>query len=299
MGKRLKVLIVGLPLFAERLQKDLSSFDKENTYYWLNTYYNKLDKIKARLLIPTVDVVYSINGTLGKSRVFDLALKKNKKLMMTWVGTDVTKSKQIANPSLDYLNKAYHFCEVSWIQEELRDMNIEARILNFFNFTKDIPYVFPSNKTLSILSYVASGREEYYGYSKLMAVAKAHPDVNFTIVGSEGLDDVLDNVSFLGWVDNMPELMDKHHACARLVEHDGLSGFVLESLLKARQVIYSEPLNFTLRAQNKDTLIEKIEFLKNQLKSGTSLENKEGRDFVQTTFNREKILGELIQEFKR
>lgn len=298
MGKRLKVLIVGLPLFAERLQADLSSYDKENSYYWLNTYYSKWDKIRARFLIPKVDVVYSINGTLGKSRVFDLALQKNKKLMMTWVGTDVTKSKQITLPNSDYLNKAHHYCEVSWIQEELKEMNIEAKILNFFNFDKNVPYVFPVDKTLSILTYIADGREEYYGYSKLMATAKALPDVRFTVVGTKGLDDTLDNVQFLGWVDNMPEIVDKHHACARLVEHDGLSGFVLESLLKARQVIYSEPLNHTLHAQNQKALIEKVELLKKQLASGYNLENTDGRDFVQKTFNREKILQELIQEFR-
>lgn len=298
MGKGLKVLIVGLPLFAERLKNDLKAYDPDNSYYWLNTYYNKWDKIRARFLIPKVDVVYSINGTLGKSRVFDLALQKDKKLMMTWVGTDVTKSKKIKSPNLEYLNKAHHYCEVSWIQDELKEMKIEARILNFFNFKKDIPFEQPSSKELSVLSYMAKGREEYYGYSKLIAAAKAHPDVNFTVVGSEGLNESLKNVSFLGWVNNMPELMNQHHVCARLVEHDGLSGFVLESLMKARQVIYSEPLEHTIQAKNEQELIDRINELKNRLQLENGLVNIEGRKFVQESFNQDEILGNLIKEFK-
>jgi len=75
----MRILIVGIPLFSERLQKEISEFDTDNTYIYLNTYYNTLDRVKAFFLIPFVDVVISINGTVTKSKVFDLALLFKKK----------------------------------------------------------------------------------------------------------------------------------------------------------------------------------------------------------------------------
>ena len=34
MGKRLKIVVIGLPLFAKRIVKDLSEFDKENKEFY-------------------------------------------------------------------------------------------------------------------------------------------------------------------------------------------------------------------------------------------------------------------------
>ena len=128
---KMKVLIVGLPLFAERLKNDLTEYDSSNKYYFLNTYYNKWDRVKALFLIPRVDVVYSINGTLGTSRVFDLTLKLKKKLMIAWVGTDVLKAKKLKEVNQLFLEKAEHYCEVDWIKKELVELNINAKSFEF------------------------------------------------------------------------------------------------------------------------------------------------------------------------
>ena len=120
----MRILLVGLPYFTERLYHDLVAFDKENKYYRLDTYYSKKDRLKALLLIPFIDVVYSINGTLGKSRAINLALKKKKRVMMTWVGTDVSKAKLLANVNQSFVRNVEHYCEVDWIQEELKELNI-------------------------------------------------------------------------------------------------------------------------------------------------------------------------------
>jgi hypothetical protein len=299
MGKRsMKILIVGLPLFAEKLCQDLKNFDPHNQYYWLNTYYNKWHKIIARILIPKVDVIYSINGTLGKSRVFDLALAKNKKLMMTWVGTDVTKSKKIRTPNEEYLQKAHHFCEVSWIKDELKEMNIDAGILNFFNFKTQLNAEYPAGTKLKVLSYMAQNREDYYGYEKLMSAAKSFPNVDFTIIGTNGKNEKLSNVKFLGWVDNVSDLMEQHHVCLRLVEHDGLSGFILEALYKKRHVIYSEKLNHTVHVKSETDLHNALDNFKKKLDQQKLEANLQGKKFVEKSFNTDKILSELIEEFK-
>ena len=294
----MRVLIVGLPLFAERLQKDLSEFDPSNKYYCLNTYYDKKDRIKALFLIPRVDVIYSINGTLDKSRVFDLAFKLNKKVMMTWVGTDVTKTKQLSDVNQTYLKRAEHYCEVEWIQEELKELNIDAEILNFFNFRDEKPSVVENGDQFQVLTYISKNREKYYGWDEIMSAARKHSDITFTVVGTDGLEDAPANVKCLGWVKDMDALFEKAHCTIRFVEHDGLSGFVLESLFRGKQVLYSEPLKNCVQVNSAAEISTALTDLKEKYTNGDALLNTEGIAYVKENFNREYILNRLIEKFK-
>jgi hypothetical protein len=294
----MRVLIVGLPYFTENLVRDLRAFDSDNTYYRLDTYYNKKDRLKALLLIPRVDVVYSINGALDKSRVFDWAFFWKKKVMMTWVGTDVTKAKKLEAPNTTYLNKSHHYCEVNWIQEELKSLNINAKILNFFNFSELKPAQMPNDKKLKVLTYISKDREAYYGWSQVIEAARACPMIEFTVVGTEGINEWPENVQCKGWVDNMPELFEKHHATIRFVEHDGLSGFVLESLLRGKHVLYSQPLNHCVHVNNTESMINALKELSDVNESGKLSVNESGASFVADNFNREKIFSDLIAEMK-
>ena len=294
----MRILIVGLPLFAERLQKDLSEFDPSNKYYCLNTYYDKKDRIKALFLIPRVDVIYSINGTLDKSRVFDLAFKLNKKVMMTWVGTDVTKTKQLSEVNQTYLNRAEHYCEVEWIQEELKELNIDAEILNFFNFKDEKPSAVEKGDQFQVLTYISKNREKYYGWDEIMSAAQEHKDIAFTVVGTDGLEDAPENVNCLGWVKDMDALFEKAHCTIRFVEHDGLSGFVLESLFRGKQVLYSEPLKNCIHVKSTSEISDALGRLKEKYSNDEPLFNTEGIKYVKDNFNREYILNRLIEKFK-
>lgn len=293
---RKKALIVGLPLFAERLQKDLAEFDKENQFYCLNTYYSRKDRLKAFFLIPFVSTVYSINGSLDKSRVFDWAFFWKKKVMMTWVGTDVTKAKKLDKINQKYLNKAQHYCEVDWIQKELKELSIDAEILNFFNFKESLEVGKDDLKEIRVLSYISKNREEYYGWSKIIQAARENPEVSFDIVGTDKNDDLPKNVTVHGWVNNMQEFFDKSNVTVRLVDHDGLSGFVLESLYRGKQVIYSEPLEHTKYSKSSEEINAILKQFVEEKREGNSLLNKKGSDFVKIHFNKDVILSKLIEE---
>jgi len=296
----MRVLIVGLPLFAERLKNDLQDFDEDNSYYFLDTYYNKRDRFKALFLIPFVDVVYSINGALDKSRVFDLAFKMNKKVMMTWVGTDVIKAKRLNKINQTYLKKAHHYCEVDWIKKELTELKINAQVLNFFNFEKEFKMTFPvSEGKLKVLSYISKGREEYYGWNEILNASNEFPNVEFVIVGTDRNEGVPENLKCLGWVEDMGPLFEECHCTIRFVEHDGLSGFVLESLFRGKHVIYSEPLDYCLNVRSSKDVNDEIRSLELMLKEGSLKVNMAGHDFVQKNFNRKAILTRLIKEMKK
>ena len=294
MGKR--IIIVGLPLFAKRLSQDLKSFDPSLKVTALDTYYNKKDKIKALFLIPFCSVVYSINGTTSKSRVFDLAFFFKKKVMMTWVGTDVTKAIKNQNRIQKYIDRAEHYCEVQWIQTELKEtLDIDAEILNFFNFNNSKSTDFPAlNKGLNVLSYIAKNREEYYGLPTILELAKNFPNVKFDVVGTDGKDlEQAPNLTYHGWVEDMQPLFEKAHVTVRLIEHDGLSGFVLESLFNKKYVLYSNSLEGVLHVENKQDAVTALGDLNKQLQEQSLTANEAGAKYIKNHFMHQQIMANL------
>ena len=76
MSKEYRVHFVGLPSFAAKIAEQLSEFDPENTYKSYNTYYSKKELIKCLLNFNKADLIYSMNGSLLRSGIFDKAIRK-------------------------------------------------------------------------------------------------------------------------------------------------------------------------------------------------------------------------------
>jgi hypothetical protein len=298
MGKPLKIVILGLPLFGERLAAHLSSFDPENSYSFLNTYYSKWDKFRSFFMIPRADAVFSINGSLVTSGAFDRTLKSKVPLIMNWVGTDVLLAEEAkANASYrkDYLEMAHHFCEVNWIREELEPLGINAKIVNFASFDKQFELKMPSSEKLTVLTYIPSVRSDFYGIEMILETARELTEVDFLIAGTEALEyqPLPSNVRALGWVKNMDEVYDRAHVSIRIPEHDGLSTFILESLARGKQVIYKYAFDHCRKAVSKEELLNELRLMKDEFISGNMKLNSGGASFIASEFNREKILGEL------
>lgn len=296
----MRVLITGLPLFSDRLCRELSAFDPDNRYYRLDTYYSRFDQLKALFMLPFVDVVYSINGTVQKSRVFDLAFKLNKKVVMNWVGTDVVKALNTQNPNQNYIKKAIHLCEVDWIKDELETIRIHAEILNFAVFETKFDAEVP-NEPFTVLSYIPGNRSVFYGINELRELAVDFPDIRFLIAGATGdeLGELPANIKPLGWVKNMDEVFNSSHVCLRFPEHDGLSNFILESLARGKQVLYKYNFpNCHYSPEVKD-LKHNLTQIKKQFDDGDLKLNEAGIIYIQKNFNRETILDGLVSKLKQ
>lgn len=302
MGRRRKIIIVGLPLFAQRLAKQLSEFDSDSKYIHLDTYYNKWHKIKALFLIPRADLIYSINGSVTRGRVFDLALKKKVPVIMNWVGTDVLKSLEAYRAGTyvqEYISSATHFCEVNWIRQELKEMGIEAKVVNFASFDRQFELKEADANQLTVLNYIPESRQDFYGLNEIIKAAEELPDIMFLVAGSSSSErSIPANMKFLGWVDDMDRVYQNVHVCIRFTKHDGLSNFVLEALARGKQVIYNNHFDYCHFAANTTDLIDKLVALKTKLEQNTSLINKTGAEFVSKEFNREKILSEVKQNIE-
>lgn len=298
----MRVIIVGLPLFAERLRDELSAFDESATYIHLNTYYRKWDKLKAWFLIPGADIVYSINGTLSSSGVFDRALKLGKKVVMHWVGTDVLSAKKAVkeNTALDfYRKKAIHFCEVDWIQDELLEIGVKAEKVNIAVFEKEYELRNPSG-SFCVLTYIPPNRSDFYGLNELRQLAFSFPKINFIIAGtSPGIfENLPENVELLGWVKDMNPVFDRAHVCLRYPEHDGLSFFVLEALARGKQVMYRYSFPHCHSADSIEELRKILASLVKRFDEGDSLINSEGAQLVINEYNRKKVLSTLSNRLK-
>jgi hypothetical protein len=299
MGKPLKIIIVGLPLFAERLANSLSEFDTANRYTFLNTYYSKRDKLKARFLIPGADLLFSINGSVVTSGVFDLAIRKKVPIIMNWVGTDVLLASDAiksGNFRQDYISYAQHFCEVGWIQEELKEIGIEAEIVNFASFDKHFELKIPTSERYTVLTYIPKSRSDFYQPELFLRVAKRFPEIDFLIAGTDAAEyePLPDNVNALGWVSNMDALYEKVHACVRIPEHDGLSTFILEGLARGKDVFYKYQFDHCFEVSDEELFSQTLTGRYNDFKEGSWKPNVKGANFIATDFNREKILGDLV-----
>lgn len=300
----MRVVIVGLPLFAERLASALGDYDPENTFIHLDTYYRKADQLKALWHIRRADCIVSINGSIVTSRVFDLAFKKNVPLIMNWVGTDVLKSTKAfkeGNFNQHYIDKATHFCEVGWIQDELKEIGINADVVNFAAFRKKFELKKVESQQLTVLSYIPNKRSDFYGMPTMIRMAEQLPSVQFLIVGTEGSEyqPLPSNLKALGWVENMDDIYDQTHLCVRFTEHDGLSNFILESLARGKQVIYRNPFDHCKHCPDEEQVLGQIQEFETALKNGSDLLNPEGAQFIRDQFNVKVILGGFLKRIKQ
>lgn len=299
----MKVIIVGLPLFAKRLAENLQRFDPSSKYIHLDTYYSKWDKIRAFFHLRSADCVFSINGTLGRSALFDRALNRKIPVVMNWVGSDVSAAVEMymaGRHNEQYRRQAVHYCEVEWIRTELAEAGIEAEIVNFAAFDRRFEAKQPTGDRLQVLSYISEATAQFYGIESFLALARQFPEADFTIVGATGenYQPLPDNVKALGWVSDMDAIFDQTHVCVRFPEHDGLSTFVLEALARGKQVLYNYPFEQCIYCPDEATLAKAMEAIAHLFQQKLLPANEDGMHFIRESFNEGVILGGLVKRLE-
>lgn len=297
----MKILIIGLPYFTKKLVKSLSDFDKHNIYMALDTYSSKIDKVKYLINIVNTDIIYSIGGSICNSKAIDIALFLGKKVIMHWVGTDVTKAINTFRNNVfqqDFINKVVHFCEVSWIYEELQEIGIVACIVPFVTLDNKIAEQKDLPDNFSILSYVGRNREEFYGINNLIKLANDFPNIEIKVVGiSEYNKPYPANFKLLGWVDDMDSQYQECVLYLRLPEHDGLAFSVIEALANGRYVGYSHNYDQTFYIEDYSTLKSRVTILYDLFNGGFLPRNEEGLNFAENEFNKKYVLNTLLHWF--
>ncbi|MCX7862582.1 MAG: hypothetical protein N2449_06270 [Bacteroidales bacterium] len=287
------VLIVGLPYFAKKIQVKLKQNDKRNVYLCLNTYYNFFHKILYLLFLPFSTAIYSVNGTIEKSKSITLALFFKKKIVMHWVGTDVllakiAYSKQNHKPS--YINNIFHITDTPWFEDSLKEIGIDAKFLPLYVAENKMLENIEFPDKFNVLVYIPQHKQEFYGIKRLQYIASLLPNINFYVAGVEkSIVSLPPNVILLGWVTDMSKVILNSVVCMRIPEHDGLSFFVLEALQHQRYVLYNQPLPHTFYVNDDNEIIEKLKELINLHSEKKLSLNKDGREWVINVFSEKNI----------
>lgn len=292
------IIISGMPFFSKKLASELSEYDKQNKYIYLNTFYSIKDKIKFMFYILFADIYYLHGGDIGNSGTINLALKLNKKVVMNWAGTDVLKAqskKNSGNYSNEYINKISHYCGSTWLKEELLDIGIKAEILDIMIINSTTKNLIQP-KEFTVLTYIGQDRPEFYGIKTILKLASDFKNIRFRVAGLSEYEGIPTNVELLGWTDMNNEYMNMS-AYIRNPEHDGLSCSVLEALSYGKVVFYNYNYNHVNYFNNYESLKNQLQEVIRKFKINELKTNNQAINFVQKEFSREKIMSKFIGVF--
>lgn len=298
----MKVFVKGYPHFAGPLADRLRQVDKNNEYIHLHPgiYWQKAITMPR---IFSSDVAYFIGGTIGRnwnSFYIDIFINLNKTVIMHWVGTDVLNAINCYKKGdycYKYIKQVIHFCEVSWIKDELLEIGIKADVVPFATFEDKIsmPITMPNN--FRVLSYMPNGREKYYGIDYLIKLAKDFPNIEIRITSLTECNEVIpNNIKLLGYVKDISEEYKNSVLYLRLPRHDGLAFSVLEALANGRYVGYSYPFESTFHIDSYEKLKEIVSNLYDKFTQGLLSINYGGIKFIKDNYDCNVILSNLINK---
>lgn len=288
----MKIIVTGLPYFGRKISALLNEADKGNNYIFLNTYYTNFDRLRFLCHILFAKTVYSINGATGKSFVLSLAIKLKKRVVFHWVGSDLILAKSaVENKTADkkFIDYPIHLTDSPWFVSELKSIGINAKYISLLMIDK-IPDQVDFPQEFNVLAYIPQDNQDFYGLSTILELAKIFPEVNFNITGSgEYCGELPENIKLLGWIKDMKPVFENSVVSIRFPKHDGLSFFVLESLLYSRYVIYNYEIDNCILAHNVEEIKSDLKELLEKFKIGKLELNTKGKDFVIREFSKENI----------
>lgn len=299
----MRVLINGLPLFAKRLAEDLQERDPASSYRFLDTYNSKWAQIRYLLALPFADTVISINGVTEKSGTMEWAVRLRKRLILQWSGTDVLlalERQQNGTLYRRYIDYAHNCVDNAWMKEEVECLGVTTRWLNTKYMAPALDLV-ERYTELSVVSYVAQTRQEFYGMKWIIAAAEAFPGIPFTIFGTETPDfDSPANIRYMGWrpSEEMAEAVRHAAVFLRLPEHDGFAFSVIEALGAGCEVIWTMPGERALHATTSAETIETLSETLAKVEARGNIPNSENSAWALEHYEKKVVLDHYIQTLR-
>lgn len=162
----------------------------------------------------------------------------NVKTIYLWAGSDVWHLIQEEYKANAFQKADLHLAAGQHLIDELASFGISSKLLV-------VPVPLPTEcasmpEKHAVLLSLPDERAEFYGYSTLMKVVKAYPDVPFHVVRSNS-PQMYDepNAVFHGIVsqDEMNRIYDEVSIVIRYPDHDGMSFMLIEGLIKGKKLI--------------------------------------------------------------
>ncbi|HZZ00184.1 MAG TPA: hypothetical protein VFE36_11465 [Candidatus Baltobacteraceae bacterium] len=278
-----RAIVVGFDYHAKYLARVLS---EHSTRWQLRAFPSTRRGVLAALwALRRCDALISFGGPGPSVALAETAQAFGIPVLVVWAGSDVTIAAQ--NPFDMAITKRHGYENVAvapWLVEELHEIGIEARMLAV-GAVEAVDALAALPKVFRVLTYLPEPRREFYGERRVYDLARRMPDVRFSVLGPGGVDrSAPENVSFAGYVDDVPSRIDESTALLRLTEHDGASVIVLEALARGRHVVWTHDYPGVRVAHDTDEAYAALTELYKAHVRGTLQLNQAGIEFVRENF---------------
>lgn len=298
----MRILINGLPLFAKRLRDNLKEADPSSRFVFCDTYSSKWQQLRFMLLLPFFDGVISMNGVTDNSGSMNAVLRRKKKLILQWMGTDALlgmERMKTGSIKRDYIDYASNFVDSSWLMDEVGSLGVQPEFVPIKFIEASKPIV--SYAEISGMTYIAQSRQEFYGIHQFIAIAKENPTVPFKLFGvTNPIVPLPKNVEVMGWV--APSVFQ--HALRatpifiRLAEHEGFPVSVVEATGYGCEIIMRMPFEKALQATSNDEAIEAFALAKQRVLDRNLCPNHTLVEWARSNFNKEYLMSSYIIKLK-
>lgn len=190
----------------------------------------------------------------------------------------------------------HHVAVAPHLTQNLKQLNISANNLPLLCHIKYELLPFPND--FAVMSYVgyhpSSDESAFYGWNSLIRIAKDYPDLTIFVVGRKSsLGDHPSNMVFLGYVNDIRQVLSKVKAVIRLTYHDGMPRLILEGLATGRYIIYAQSFPHTFHVQDYKEVKKALETIREE-----SNPNLSGFNYVKQEYDPQKVAQQFIKEFE-
>jgi hypothetical protein len=212
-----------------------------------------------------------------------------------WIGSDVMKTVEafamgsLRSRAFEAARSDIHLTVAPWLTEELASVGIRATTA-LLPPPLHIPKVAPPlPRDFSALTYLPAHRFDFFGGPVIMEAARRLPNIRFDVVASEHESrwSAPASVRWHGWVSDMSKRYAEASVIIRLPAHDGFGKTVIEGLMNARHILYTQTVPFVRKVWpvSVQSLEANLIELHDAHADGRLVPNDGGRAYALDTFN--------------
>lgn len=242
-----------------------------------------------------VDVFFHMSGVRDLKRLQTWLARLGVPTLILWIGSDVLS--RAPHASRNVIERSWHWCRAPWTVDELAELGIEADVALMSPPT--IPEVVPAlPERFTVLAYAHEGVGDLYGLELVLELARRRPDIEFRLLAATSTDELPENVTPLGWIDDTREAMAQATLYVRPTSHDSLAYLVLEALASGRHVLWTYPFPGVDRVDSIDAAEARLNDLYRQHVEGRLSLNHEGREAVLEMFEPDVVRHDILERLR-
>ncbi|MBV8148858.1 MAG: glycosyltransferase [Candidatus Eremiobacteraeota bacterium] len=241
--------------------------------------------LRAFFAVRRADLLISFGGPGPSVALAEAALGRSVPVLVVWAGSDVLIAAENPFDLAVTKRRGYENVAVApWLVDELATLGITASPLAV-GAVRAVERIAPFPKSFRVLTYLPEPRRIFYGEERVYAIARQMPEVQFTVLGPGRRNaSAPPNVSFTGYVDDVPTHIDESAVLLRLTQHDGASILVLEALARGRHVVWTHDCPGVCRVADTAQALSALNRLYERHCNGELEPNTAGHDFVRDNF---------------